>query len=729
MTISSTTRKAGPFIGNGTTTAFPFAYKVFQASDLLVVRLDTTLNIEHELTLNTDYTVTLNLDQDSNPGGTVNLLAALATGYTLTLTSDLPNLQPTDLTNQGGFYPDVINDALDRATIQIQQLQEQTDRSLKVAVSSTADSTLPPPAPNDLIGWDATGENLINVDPGSIATVVAYATAYADVFIGNGITTSWTLTRDPAVLYNLDVSINGSTQEPTRDYTLSGTTFTMTTPPPIGARVVVKYKEGLPNYAGDSQDVRFVPGLAGSATRSVQSKLRDFVSVLDFMTAAQINDVVSNLGSIDVTAAIQTALNASKNVYFPAGTYLVSDTVKKDVPRPTLNRIYGAGKYVTTIKASATMTNKPMFHFGDTSGHGAPQVELIDIGFDGHDMANGNSGVFLQEGGICHLANIKATNCAVGIDGTGATDTLIDGDNFISSCGIGVRMLWAAGIGPSNEVRIRNVWFTACNQAVYGEGDFIEISGCTAQSVGLDGTKHVFEVNNSAHIGFTFFGANIFNNWVEGGFNKYCVAVIGTASPIIYNNILIGQGGVPQADREGAILVDTCGNANVNTNSVYQFFTRTPQDGRLANAAIYIRNSANTGKNWRTWHNTIYRSQNGNQYYFEGLPEPTMSKDGYQSIWGVVTISGGVGTVASGKNIDSAVRYGGAGYWQVNFPYNRESLNSPVFIQPAHSTALFSSYTNNGANSIRIRFFDAAGTAVDPDVGFSIMCLTEQNQN
>lgn len=144
MTISSTTRKAGPFIGNGTTTAFPFAYKVFQASDLLVVRLDTALNIEQELTLNSDYTVTLNLDQDSNPGGTVNLLAALATGYTLTLTSDLPNLQPTDLTNQGGFYPDVINDALDRATIQTQQLAQVTSRSLQFTLSETGGNpTLP----------------------------------------------------------------------------------------------------------------------------------------------------------------------------------------------------------------------------------------------------------------------------------------------------------------------------------------------------------------------------------------------------------------------------------------------------------------------------------------------------------------------------------------------------------------------------------------------------------
>ena len=111
MTISSTIRKAGPFIGNGSASSFPFTYKVFQASDLEVVRLDTSTNIETVLTLTTNYTVTLNTDQNSNPGGTVVLVGGpLATGYTLTMTSDVPNLQPTDLTNQGGFYPEVINE-------------------------------------------------------------------------------------------------------------------------------------------------------------------------------------------------------------------------------------------------------------------------------------------------------------------------------------------------------------------------------------------------------------------------------------------------------------------------------------------------------------------------------------------------------------------------------------------------------------------------------------------
>lgn len=137
MSISSTNRKAGPYSGNGSTTQFPFSFKVFNASDVLVVRTDPS-GSESNLTLGADYTVALNADQDANPGGTVTALTAPAIGYLLTLTSALQNLQPVTLTNQGGFYPKIINDAFDRLTILVQQLAEQVGCAVKVGISSSS---------------------------------------------------------------------------------------------------------------------------------------------------------------------------------------------------------------------------------------------------------------------------------------------------------------------------------------------------------------------------------------------------------------------------------------------------------------------------------------------------------------------------------------------------------------------------------------------------------------
>ena len=140
MTISSSTRKAGPFTGNGTTATYPFTFKIFQASDLLVVRTSLA-GVDTTLTLTTDYTVSLNADQNSSPGGSITLTAGnLATGLKVTMTSQVPYTQTTDLTNQGGFYPQVITTALDKLTIGVQQLNEQVSRSAKLPISSTTDA-------------------------------------------------------------------------------------------------------------------------------------------------------------------------------------------------------------------------------------------------------------------------------------------------------------------------------------------------------------------------------------------------------------------------------------------------------------------------------------------------------------------------------------------------------------------------------------------------------------
>lgn len=137
MSISSTNRKAGPYNGNGATTTFSFGFKVFSASDLLVVRAVVSSGAETTLAITTDYTVSLNSNQDVSPGGTITTTVAPATGQTLTITSAVAETQGVSITNLGGFFPEVINTALDKLTILVQQLRRDSDRSVKVNLSST----------------------------------------------------------------------------------------------------------------------------------------------------------------------------------------------------------------------------------------------------------------------------------------------------------------------------------------------------------------------------------------------------------------------------------------------------------------------------------------------------------------------------------------------------------------------------------------------------------------
>lgn len=189
MSISSSNRKAGPYSGNGVTASFPFSFKVFYAADLVVIRSDVS-GAESALELGADYSVALNADQDANPGGTVTVSSVPGVGVSITLTSDIQDVQPVTLTNMGGFYPRVINDALDRLTILVQQLAEKISRSIKYSISSPlGDSAFPPPVANNVIGWNSAANGFQNYAPSDnslLSAALASNSGASMIGIGGG---------------------------------------------------------------------------------------------------------------------------------------------------------------------------------------------------------------------------------------------------------------------------------------------------------------------------------------------------------------------------------------------------------------------------------------------------------------------------------------------------------------------------------------------------------------
>jgi hypothetical protein len=273
MTISSTTRVAGPFIGNGTASAFPFAWKVFSAADLDVVRRNVTSGTDTVLVLNTDYTVTLNGNQNTNPGGTVTLVAgALATGFTLTLTSDLANLQPTDLTNQGGFYPEVINDSLDRATIQIQQLAGEVSRSIRAPLADGSVTLLLPPSSvrsNGFLAFDASGLPIVQ----PAASSASPTSITRQVFSGTGSQTVFTLATDPGAAGNSAQVFIGGVYQQRNTYTINGTTLTFSQAPVAGVNNVEFVNFLIGSGANGVGIVTLTGDVTGSGTGTVPAAI------------------------------------------------------------------------------------------------------------------------------------------------------------------------------------------------------------------------------------------------------------------------------------------------------------------------------------------------------------------------------------------------------------------------------------------------------------------------
>ncbi|MCV5708198.1 hypothetical protein OFN39_01785 [Escherichia coli] len=118
MTVS-TEVDHNDYIGNGVTTSFPYTFRIFKKSDLVVQVVDLNENIT-ELILDTDYTVT---GAGGYSGGNVILSSPLSTDYQISISRELPVTQETDLRNQGKFFAEVHEDAFDKLTMLLQQVR------------------------------------------------------------------------------------------------------------------------------------------------------------------------------------------------------------------------------------------------------------------------------------------------------------------------------------------------------------------------------------------------------------------------------------------------------------------------------------------------------------------------------------------------------------------------------------------------------------------------------
>lgn len=130
MTVSDITRRV-VYVGDGSTSQFPFAFKVFAESQVAVYVSDG--EEQTELYYGSGFSVVL--EEDGT--GTVTLTEPLPDEHTIAIVSAVPQTQEMKLTNQGAFYPTVINESADKMTALIQQIDEKVGRAIRLPETST----------------------------------------------------------------------------------------------------------------------------------------------------------------------------------------------------------------------------------------------------------------------------------------------------------------------------------------------------------------------------------------------------------------------------------------------------------------------------------------------------------------------------------------------------------------------------------------------------------------
>ena len=166
------------YAGDGVTTTFAITF-VFKSNSHVKVVLKSSLGVESALTSGVDFNIS---------GSNVLMTVPPASGSVLLIYRESPREQSTTYLTTGPFLPADHEEGLDKLALQVQELQRQVDRCVKVSKSEvTLDSELDSPVTaNNVLAVDPTGTKIVYASP-ALYTGGMPLSAKGDLFTHTGV--------------------------------------------------------------------------------------------------------------------------------------------------------------------------------------------------------------------------------------------------------------------------------------------------------------------------------------------------------------------------------------------------------------------------------------------------------------------------------------------------------------------------------------------------------------
>jgi hypothetical protein len=437
--ISDITRRV-VYSGSLGTGPYPFTFEILEEGDIGVYKNQTLL------TLSADYTVTINADGT----GEVDLVSAAASTDTVAIFGDKGIQRQTDFTTGGDLFANSLNDELDAQTIFAQQNAEAIVRAIRAPQFDPTNLDMTLPSASDradtVLTFDTNGEPQATSSSDFVAGLsgsILGANYVTNTAVGDGSTVNFTVSVAPGAKGNIQIYIDGVYQNKS-SFSISGTTITFTEAPPLNASVEFIIGYSIGSTTGDASGVDFTQQGTGAVTTTVAQKLWETISVKDFGAVGD--------GVTDDYAAIQAAIDAAisvggSTVYFPAGTYYVSQVIttptsRNDYPDYTVKlTIQGVAGGTWITRDTVAMPNYDYDIAGFTARHDSAAFALRGDSVSIRDIAFKNSTIGLYIGDNPHRTDVDFTDPL----NPDIADTAANSFNHIENlkaydCGVGVFM-------------------------------------------------------------------------------------------------------------------------------------------------------------------------------------------------------------------------------------------------------------------------------------------------
>lgn len=304
--------------------------------------------------------------------------------------------------------------------------------------------------------------------------------------------------------------------------------------------------------------IGYTEGAAGAVATTVQTKLREIVSVKDFGAKGD--------GTTDDTAAINAALTASDVVYFPIGTYMTDGS--HNIKGKTLK---GAGKESSIVKLRGTNTNASLFINGgsiSTSWGTGGGFLMRDLGLKGNwDGSTTNSETDVSvigglikwwAGAYIYLQDCNLSNCfGFGFFCYRMGYSTLRENHIYTNAKNGVHVQGVSASSAITSSRIVDCSINSCRGTgdTGGKGIFIssgfsfDVNSCTIEDVDIG-----IYVKNGDNRSLTFT-----QNHIES-ITTACIYIAGGGLSFMYfQNILATQPGLVQ-DNASASAYSSFGN-------------------------------------------------------------------------------------------------------------------------------------------------------------------------